>query len=138
MTNIVRAYDGQGKLTFEIPYKDGLIDGTMIRCHHCHRTETEYIKGVMNGTQKRYDSSDGKIIFKEFFVNGKESGKSITYNENGSPGQIREYVHGTIKNYDKNGNVTSTEFFLYDGEVSKDKYLEYTLSQKGAKHDQSI
>lgn len=105
----IRAYFTSGKLAYEEPHKDGLLDGVL----------------------KEYYQS-GQLYNETNFQLGDYSGKFVAYHSNGKISNTVNYVYdnaqGVWQYFDANGNLIKSENYLLGNRHGK--YTEFKNGKK--------
>ena len=71
------------------------------------KKEWEIKLGALDGASKTYYKT-GEVMCEEYFINGKKTGKSTTFNKNGNIATVDNYMDGArIKRivYDKSMQI---------------------------------
>ena len=117
-----------GKLRMEAPYSNGVRDGVVREYDLAGRLEREmpYRKGKREGESTDYWSVTGKPRRVVPYRKDKVHGTVREYHENGRLRRERpvrdEAFHGVEKQYNEDGELISTVYWLDDGKVTEEQY----------------
>ncbi|SHN57269.1 toxin-antitoxin system YwqK family antitoxin [Desulfovibrio litoralis] len=104
------AYRTNGTLRYEIPYKNGKVEGTGKEYYEngTLKSEYPYVAGKKEGMFKSYSAS-GKILLKTPYVAGKVEGMGKSYYESGKLKAeipfVADKIEGIFKHYNESGKL---------------------------------
>ncbi|MDR2905927.1 MAG: toxin-antitoxin system YwqK family antitoxin [Helicobacteraceae bacterium] len=115
LNGVIREYDDKtGRLRYEIPYKNGKIEGVWKGFYKNGELwlEAQYKNNVREGIQKEYSLSTGELEFETSFKDDEMDGISKDYWSGGALQYIRTYKNGKQEGIEK--------FFSTSGELGSE------------------
>jgi hypothetical protein len=97
-TGMIKGWYSSGKKEYEMPIKNGEIDGVGIEYYETgtRKSETSYVNGSRNGRERGY-SEAGHKLWEAYWRDDKLHGKYIKFSASGKTNNITRYANGLKK-----------------------------------------